>query len=212
MSRPSLADCLKLLAPPVLYLLYISLIKLSGIPVLLPLGMGGCAVFLLWRYGRKRTKALPPFSRVAILPLLAVCLALTGAVFGAEPHTAEIGELFCVCAAAPVCEEIIYRGYVRSGCKKYFGTAFAVFFSTLLFALAHGEPMQICYAAIGGVLFCAIVERTGSVFCSIFVHSAVNILSYCKVIFEIGLYPALFGSVFILIYIIYCSCTVFQYK
>lgn len=196
-----MTDFVRLILPPVAYLLYGVLLKSSGVGFLFPLGMGLCAALLLWKCRGKRRIQKLSFPRILSLAVLTVSLTFVGTFFGAVQQEPDAGELFCVCAAAPLCEELIYRGFVFSEARKYFGTVISAVISTLFFAAAHAGTAQIGYALIGGMVFCAICDRTENLVCCVFVHSAVNILSYCKLLSGIGKWPAVIAAAVIPVYL-----------
>lgn len=72
-----------------------------------------------------------------------------------------------------ICEELVYRGIVFNGLRK-FGTCAAVFLSALLFALAHGSAMQFFYQFILGLVLAALVAKTGSIVVSMVAHFVNN--------------------------------------
>lgn len=79
-----------------------------------------------------------------------------------------------ILALAPaICEELIYRGVVFNGLRK-FGKVGAIFISALLFALAHGSAMQFFYQFILGLVLAWIVVKTGSIVYSMVVHFVNN--------------------------------------
>lgn len=52
---------------------------------------------------------------------------------------------------APVCEEIVYRGYVMRNMQRY-GKSFAIIFSSALFGIMHGNIHQILFAFVIGLV------------------------------------------------------------
>ena len=84
-----------------------------------------------------------------------------------------VGDLFLnlfVLAVVPaICEELIYRGIILNGMRK-FGAHAAVFASAAIFAIAHGSAMQTVYQFILGIVLGYILIRTGSLISSMIVH------------------------------------------
>lgn len=66
--------------------------------------------------------------------------------------------LFYVAIAAPITEEILFRGLVMRGFEP-FGKQFAIFASALLFAMFHGNPFQIPFAFAMGILLGYLAQR-----------------------------------------------------
>lgn len=52
---------------------------------------------------------------------------------------------------APVCEELVYRGYVMRNMQRY-GKSFAIIFSAALFGIMHGNIHQILFAFVIGLV------------------------------------------------------------
>lgn len=70
-------------------------------------------------------------------------------------------------------EEILFRGAILSGLRKY-GDAFAVFVSSLLFGLFHGNFVQIPFAFIVGIILGFTVVYTNSMLPAILIHMSNN--------------------------------------
>lgn len=81
--------------------------------------------------------------------------------------------LFYSIAAAPICEELVYRGFVLRYLERY-GRWFAVVISAALFALMHGNIVQFPIAFVAGLLFGYITVQY-SIQLSILVHIGNNL-------------------------------------
>ena len=81
-----------------------------------------------------------------------------------------------ICLIGPIMEELIFRGVILEGLRKY-GNTFAVIMSALLFGLMHQRFAQCLPAVVIGVVFAVYVVRTGSLLPGIFVHIVNNTLS-----------------------------------
>ena len=68
-----------------------------------------------------------------------------------------------------ICEELIYRGVIFNGLRK-FGSLGAIVISALIFALAHGSAMQFFYQFILGVVLAIAVLKSGSIITSMVIH------------------------------------------
>ncbi len=77
--------------------------------------------------------------------------------------------LFVLAVIPAFCEEIIYRGIILNGFRR-FGKINAILVSALFFALAHGSAMQFIYQFILGIILGFVLVKTGSIIASIFVH------------------------------------------
>ena len=80
--------------------------------------------------------------------------------------------------AAPVVEEILFRGYVLDAIREIHGDTVAVLGSAVLFGLLHFEPYVVGMAAIGGVIYGWVRIKTGSLWSSIVSHMVWNFLAF----------------------------------
>jgi membrane protease YdiL (CAAX protease family) len=82
--------------------------------------------------------------------------------------------LFFACVAAPLLEEMLFRGViVRSFLQQYSRTQ-SILWSSLLFALAHLNVYQFFTALVLGVVLGWLYERTRSLWPSICLHTVFN--------------------------------------
>ena len=78
------------------------------------------------------------------------------------------------CAVTPaVCEEIVFRGFILSGLRR-FGQWPAIVISSLLFALLHPSIYQFVPTFLLGMLLGWMVWVSGSIVCSIITHAVSN--------------------------------------
>lgn len=77
----------------------------------------------------------------------------------------------------PLCEEMVFRGVVYKRLRYQESYMSAAIYSSLIFAVMHGNLVQILYGFIMGMLFANLYERYGSVKAPIMAHIVVNILS-----------------------------------
>ena len=75
---------------------------------------------------------------------------------------------------APVCEEIVFRGYLYSAAKKHAGSTAAAFFSALVFAGAHGNVAALLPLFVFGLVLVAAYEFTGSIWAPMAIHAGFN--------------------------------------
>ena len=75
---------------------------------------------------------------------------------------------------APVCEEIVFRGYLYPVAKKYAGTWTAAICSGLVFAAAHGSLAALLPLFIFGIVLALLYEKTGSIWAPMAVHFCFN--------------------------------------
>lgn len=77
--------------------------------------------------------------------------------------------------AAPVCEELVYRGAVMRYLERY-GSFFAVLISALLFGLMHGNIAQVPFAFAVGIVL-GIIAQEYSLTASVLIHLFNNLHS-----------------------------------
>jgi sodium transport system permease protein len=82
--------------------------------------------------------------------------------------------VWLACAVTPaVCEEIVFRGFILSGLRR-FGQWPAIVISSLLFALLHPSIYQFVPTFLLGLLLGWMVWVTRSIVCSILTHAVSN--------------------------------------
>ena len=103
--------------------------------------------------------------------------------------------------AAPILEEIIFRGLIFDRLKKAMPVALAVIISSVMFGLAHGQIIWICYATFVGIVLAVIYHKTGSILPSIAAHMLLNgtstFVSYAGIHIPLAVYISL-AAMFIL--------------
>ncbi len=80
--------------------------------------------------------------------------------------------------AAPVLEELIFRGIMLDGLLQRYRPLTAIFVSSLLFGLAHLNPWQFVTGLVLGCFLGWVYYRTRSVGPCIVVHMAANLCGY----------------------------------
>ena len=83
-----------------------------------------------------------------------------------------------VAVAAPIAEEVTFRGLCYTNLKKGMRTIWAALISAVFFGIAHGNPIWFLVGFLAGLSLVWIYERTGSLFASILVHMTNNTLAY----------------------------------
>ncbi len=81
---------------------------------------------------------------------------------------------FAAVIAAPLCEEVVFRGYFYPVLKKFGGVRVAVFCSSLVFAAAHGSVTALLPLFIFGCVLVFLYEKTGSLWAPISAHFCFN--------------------------------------
>lgn len=86
----------------------------------------------------------------------------------------HIGMWLYVCIAAPVFEEVVFRGLVLRSLQPY-GKRFAITVSAILFGLFHGSPIQTPYAILVGFVL-GFVAAEYNVIWAMVLHMMNNLL------------------------------------
>jgi len=155
-----------------------------------------CIIFMLANnMNIKKTLKLNPMKlsdifrvillTLAILPITGLISRIASGIFG-SPISEFINNLvtsntfpylFFVIAITPaICEEVIMRGVVLDGYKK-FGFKKAVILNGILFGMLHMNFHQFFYTAFLGTIFAMVVWYTKSIFASMIMHLINNGLS-----------------------------------
>ena len=92
---------------------------------------------------------------------------------------------------APLLEELFFRGVLFRALRQAFGsdasrysTALAVVTSAVLFALAHGEPLQFAGLAFLGVVLAIMVQRTARIVPSVITHASFNAVAFAALVVQ----------------------------
>jgi uncharacterized protein len=91
---------------------------------------------------------------------------------------------FLVVVAAPVLEEILFRGIILDGYLKNYNPVNGILISSLLFGLIHGNLAQGIGAFLLGLLFGWIYWKTKSIAACIFLHAINNLLAFVSVVYS----------------------------
>ena len=81
------------------------------------------------------------------------------------------------CVAAPVVEELVFRGAVQQLAQPL-GKGQAICLQAVLFALQHAGPAGMAYALVCGLVLGTIRSRTGSVWPGMLLHTLNNLLVF----------------------------------
>lgn len=76
---------------------------------------------------------------------------------------------------APVAEELLFRGLTYQRMKRMAGAGWAMILSSVLFAVYHGNLIQMMYAFPLALLLCVVYEKCDSIKGPIVLHMAANL-------------------------------------
>lgn len=81
---------------------------------------------------------------------------------------------FVTAIVAPITEEIFFRGFLFKGLREKYGWVNALMFSSIIFALFHGQIATLIPTFLLGTLFAYMYQRTESVYPGMILHFIVN--------------------------------------
>jgi len=96
-----------------------------------------------------------------------------------------IGLAFLACIAAPVCEEIVFRGYFYGVMKRYSCRYFAAVTTGLIFGLVHGSMWSLAPLVVIGIVLAVVYELSGSLWAPMICHCIFNSINTFILIFVI---------------------------
>ncbi len=125
------------------------------------------------------------WTAAAITPLLYVAVSLVLSLLPAEwmedyaEASAALDQtgvlmILATVVAAPLVEEIIFRGLVLSRLRRVMPGWLAVLLSALAFGVCHGQIVWICYAFVLGLIFGTMALRSRSIWPSFVAHVLFN--------------------------------------
>lgn len=83
---------------------------------------------------------------------------------------------------APICEEVVYRGFVYRILRHYSGRTIAILLSAMLFSVIHGALVQAMPLFIFGVVQCLVYEKSRTIWLPIAIHAIYNSLSLVMIL------------------------------
>lgn len=92
---------------------------------------------------------------------------------GIDPLTGLL-TFISACVAAPLMEELIFRGFLYGVAKRFTHASYAAVASALFFALIHSNVMSFLPLTLLGLLFVAAYESTRSLLVPVLMHMVFN--------------------------------------
>ena len=93
------------------------------------------------------------------------------------PDGISLLPMLAVALAAPVVEEIFFRGLAYTRLRRGFGVAASMVLSAVMFGLGHGGTIWFFSAAAAGLILAFALERTGSLYIPMVIHLVNNTLA-----------------------------------
>jgi membrane protease YdiL (CAAX protease family) len=94
-----------------------------------------------------------------------------------QPGITMLGFILVVAVAAPIGEELFFRGFVFNLLRHRTNFTSAVWLSAALFAVLHASVKNFLPILVIGVLLARLYARTGSLWSSVVMHGTFNFLS-----------------------------------
>lgn len=93
-------------------------------------------------------------------------------------YSAPFGmQLLCLGVLVPISEELVFRGMMFKRLREQSGFMHAAIFSSVVFALLHGNMVQMLYAFATGMMLSYVYEKYGSVKAPATAHVVMNLIS-----------------------------------
>jgi membrane protease YdiL (CAAX protease family) len=108
---------------------------------------------------------------------------ITQPVVPADPGPAQlVVGVIAVIAAAPIGEELFFRGMIFGSLRSRFGFWVAGAISSAVFAIVHVQPPLVILMFFVGFALAFIYERRGSLTASIAAHAAFNLIGFTLIL------------------------------
>ena len=131
----------------------------------------------------------------ALIPVMFMATLLSAALFGEGAETHPVAGFLlddpdplqllslglAVVIAAPVGEELLFRGFLYRVLRQRFGIRMALGATALLFAILHMAPQSLLPYTVLGLAFGLVYEWTGSLWASIVLHGLWNFIVFAFV-------------------------------
>jgi len=104
--------------------------------------------------------------------------------------------ILTTCVVVPIAEDLVFRGVIQGELRRVMPAWAAVLIQGVIFALVHGDPIQISYVIIPAIMLGAVYEWTKSIYVPIALHMAFNFLGAAVPMMLIDNQPA--GEIFVI--------------
>jgi len=138
--------------------------KISKAIPLIMFALGGCLAGNI--FSNLVSEFFKNFGYTPVIPELQLPMGVVGIIL----------YFVASCAIPALCEEFMFRGLILGSLRKY-GDVIAIVLSSLLFALMHGNFVQIPFAFIVGLIFGYITVLSNSIWPAVAAHFLNNFFS-----------------------------------
>ena len=84
---------------------------------------------------------------------------------------------FTAAVVAPICEEVVFRGYLYPAVKRFVGPWVSALSTALMFSAAHGSVSALVPLFVFGLALVALYEFTGSIWAPMAAHFLFNFVT-----------------------------------
>jgi membrane protease YdiL (CAAX protease family) len=84
--------------------------------------------------------------------------------------------ILTTCIAVPIAEDLVFRGIIQGELRRAMPAWLAISIQAVIFALVHGDPIQISYVIIPAVFLGLVYEWTKSIYVPIVMHMTFNLV------------------------------------
>ena len=105
-------------------------------------------------------------------------------IFLDDGSSTGVYSFITIVIAAPILEELIFRGIILNGLLKSYSPLKSIIISSLLFGLIHLNPWQFIGASIGGILSGWVYFKTKKITLPIIIHMTNNSLAFFSSYFD----------------------------
>ena len=104
-------------------------------------------------------------------------------------------EIVSAVIAAPILEELLFRGMIYARLRDLCGAKWAIIISAAFFGIFHGNLVQFVYAFIIGLMLAYVYEKLKTIWAPIVFHVGANLIS----VLITELMPQSFSNVFLIL-------------
>ena len=115
-------------------------------------------------------------QRAKLLDELTKALTVEGLIKGKMTWGMFLVLLFGAGIAAPIGEEMFFRGFLYNCAKRRFGITAGAIISAAIFALVHLGPIAVFVIFFMGIFLALVYEKTGSLWVTMIIHATNNSL------------------------------------
>lgn len=167
---------------------------INGVTYVITMGALLAFAIKMRRSARFSCKKVAPQVYILSLPMVVSFAVLMEPLVNAIPMPTEIKNLFnqfltndiytflTVAIAAPLLEEIIFRGIILNGFLKRYSPTKAIIMSAVMFGIFHLNPWQFIPAFLLGLVIGWLYWKTNSIIPGIVIHFINNSLTFLMMV------------------------------